>query len=132
MMAVVTSLCVATLSTTMVVAVSGVSYQKLFRSVENSWVITKQDLESEEDTFSKVASRGNIIEFCKTNYSVINLTSIPGVESVTLRSMNSYLQVSTGFNEDSFLYERYCKNDGTNEFNISLIGECYIQISSLR
>ena len=29
------------------------------------------------------------------------------------------------------MYERYFKNDGTNEFNISLTGECCIQISSL-
>lgn len=29
------------------------------------------------------------------------------------------------------MYERYLRNDGTNEFNISLTGECYIQISSL-
>ena len=131
MMAVVASLGVATLSTTMVVAVSGSSYQKLFRNIENSWVITKQDLESEENTFSKVTSRGNTIEFSKTNNSVSNLTPITGLESVTLQSTNSYLQVSTGFTGDSFLYERYFKNDGTNEFNMSLTGECYIQISSL-
>ena len=74
MIAVVASLDVATLSTTMVVAVSGSSYQKLFRNIENSWIITKEDLESEEDTFSKVTDRGNTIEFSKTNHSVKNLS----------------------------------------------------------
>ena len=104
---------------------------RLFRNTESSWIITKQDLEREGDTFSKITSRGNAIEFSKTNYSVSNLTPLTGLESVTLQSSNSYLQVSTGFTGDSFLYERYLKNDGTNEFNISLTGECYIQISSL-
>ena len=76
MMAVVASLGVATLSTTMVLAVSGSSYQKLFRNIENSWIITKEDLESEGDTFSKVTSGSNRIEFSKTNNSVSNLTPL--------------------------------------------------------
>ena len=122
---------VATLTTTMAVAASSIDNQRLFRSLNNDWIITKEDLESEGNTFSKVTSRGNTIEFSKTNYSVSNLTPLTGLESVTLQSTNSYLQVSTGFTGDSFLYERYLRNDGTNEFNISLKGECYIQISSL-
>ena len=130
LMALVSSFGVAGLTTTMAVASDGIN-NRLFRSLSNDWIITKQDLESEEDTFSKVTSRGNTIEFSKTNNSVKNLTPITGLESVTLQSTNSYLQVSTGFIGDSFLYERYFKNDGTNEFNISLTGECYIQISSL-
>ena len=128
---IISSLGVATATTTVGVAATNNNYQRLFRSLSNDWIITKEDLESEGDTFSKVTSRGNTIEFSKTNNSVSNLTPITGLESVTLRSTNSYLQVSTGFNEDSFLYERYFKNDGTNEFNVSLKGECYIQISSL-
>ena len=132
LMTVISSLGFAGVSAT--VAVTAISQNpklRLFRNNESSWIITKQDLESEEDTFSKVTSRGNTIDFSQTNNSVKNLTPITGLESVTLQSTNSYLQVSTGFNEDSFLYERYLKNDGTNEFNISLTGECYIQISSL-
>lgn len=131
LMVLLSSCGVATLTTTMAVAASGIDNHRLFRSLSNDWIITKQDLESEENTFSKVTSRGNTIEFSKTNNSIVNLTPLTGLSSVTLRSTNSYLQVSTGFNEDSFLYERYFKNDGTNEFNISLKGECYIQISSL-
>ena len=128
---IISSLGVATVTTTVSVAATNNNYQRLFRSLNDDWIITKEDLESEEDTFSKVTSRGNTIEFSKTNNSVSNLTPLTGLESVTLQSTNSYLQVSTGFNEDSFLYERYYRNDGTNEFNISLTGECYIQISSL-
>lgn len=131
LMVLISSCGVATLTTTTAVAASGIDNHRLFRSLSNDWIITKQDLESEENTFSKVTSRGNTIEFSKTNYLVSNLTPLTGLSSVTLQSTNSYLQVSTGFNEDSFLYERYFKNDGTNEFNISLTGECYIQISSL-
>ena len=130
-MVLISSCGVAGLTTTMAVAASDNVKQILFRSLNNNWIITKEDLESEGDTFSKVTARGNIIEFSKTNNSVVNLTPITGLESVTLQSTNSYLQVSTGFTGDSFLYERYLRNDGTNEFNISLKGECYIQISSL-
>ena len=128
---IISSLGVASVTTTVGVAASSNNYQRLCRSLNNDWIITKDDLESEGDTFSKVTSRGNTIEFSKTNYSVKNLTPITGLESVTLQSTNSYLQVSTGFTGDSFLYERYLRNDGTNEFNISLKGECYIQIYSL-
>ena len=130
LMALVSSFGVAGLATTTAVVSNGIN-KRLFRSLNNDWIITKQDLESEGNTFSKVTSRGNTIEFSKTNNSLSNLTPITGLESVTLQSTNSYLQVSTGFTGDSFLYERYFKNDGTNEFNISLTGECYIQISSL-
>ena len=131
MMVVIASLGIGGLTTTAAVAATSNNYQRLFRNLENNWVITKQDLESGNNTFSKITNRGNTIEFSKTNYSVKNLTPLTGLESVTLQSTNSYLQISTGFNEDSFLYERYLRNDGTNEFNISLKGECYIQISSL-
>lgn len=130
-MSVISLLGFASVTTSVAVAATGVSYQRLFRNTENNWIITKDDLESEINTFSKITNRGNSIEFSKTNNSVSNLTPITGLESVTLQSTNSYLQVSTGFTGDSFLYERYFKNDGTNEFNISLSGECYIQISSL-
>lgn len=102
MMAVVSSLGIACLTSTLVVAAEGTNYQRLFRNNSNNWIITKQDLESERDTFSKVTSRGNTIEFSKTNNSVVNLTPLTGLESVTLQSTNSYLQVSTGFNEDSY------------------------------
>lgn len=131
MMAVVSSLGIVCLTSTLVVAAEGTNYQRVFRNNNDNWIITKEDIESEGYTFSKVTSRGNTIEFSKTNNSVSNLTPLTGLESVTLQSTNIYLQVSTGFNEDSFLYERYFKNDETNEFNISLKGECYIQISSL-
>ena len=130
-MSVISLLGLTSVTTTVAVAATSVNYQRLFRNQENNWIITKDDLESENNTFSKITSRGNTIEFLKTNYSVENLTPITGLESVTCHSTNSYLQVSTGFNEGSFLYERYLRNDGTNEFNISLKGECYIQISSL-
>ena len=130
-MSVIALLGFTSVTTSVAVATTGVSYQRLFRNTENNWIITKQDLESKGDTFSKVTSRGNIIEFSKTSNSIVNLTPLTGLESVTLQSTNSYLQIYTGFNEDSFLYERYFKNDGTNEFNISLTGECYIQISSV-
>lgn len=130
-MSVIALLGFTSVTTSVAVTATGVSYQRLFRNTENNWIITKEDLESEEDTFSKVTSRGNTIEFSKTKYSISNLNPLTGLRSVTLQSTNSYLQVSTGFTGDSFLYERYFKNDGTNEFNISLTGECYIQISSL-
>ena len=130
MMTIIASLGIGGITSTVAVTANN-NYQRLFRNGESSWIITKEDLESEDNTFSKVTTRGNIIEFSKTNYSVKNLTPITGLESVILQSTNSYLQISTGFNEDSFLYERYLRNDGTNEFNISLTGECYIQISSL-
>ena len=128
---IISSLGVATATTAVGVAATNNSYQRLFRNAEDKWIITKEDLESGNSTFSKITNRGNTIEFSKTNYSVKNLTPITGLESVTCYSTNSYLQVSTGFTGDSFLYERYLRNDGTNEFNISLKGECYIQISSL-
>ena len=130
-MVLISSCGVASLTTTMAVAASDNVKQMLFRGLSSGWIITKDDLDSEGNSFSKVTDRGNTIEFSKTNHSVKNLTPITGLESVTLQSTNSYLQVSTGFQEDSFLYERYLRNDGTNEFNISLKGECYIQISSL-
>ena len=130
-MSVISLLGLTSVTTTVAVAATSVNYQRLFRNQENNWIITKDDLESENNTFSKTTNRGNIIEFSKTNNSISNLTPLTGLESVTLQSTNSYLQVSTGFTGDSFLYERYLRNDGTNEFNISLKGECYIQISSL-
>lgn len=92
------------------VAVSDNVKQMLFRSLNNDWIITKDDLEGEGNTFSKVTDRGNIIEFSKTSNSVVNLTPLTGLESVILQSTNSYLQISTGFNEGSFLYKRYFEN----------------------
>ena len=107
---VISSLGVASVTTTVGVAATNNNYQRLFRNMESNWIITKEDLESEENAFSKITSRGNTIEFSKTNNSVSNLTPLTGLESVTLQSTNSYLQISTGFNEDSFLYKRYFKN----------------------
>lgn len=127
MMAVIASLGIGGITSTVAVTATNNNYQRLFRNSENNWIITKDDLESENNTFSEIRNRGNTIEFSKTNYSVKNLVPITGLESVTLQSTNSYLQVSTGFKEDSFLYERYLRNDGTNEFNISLKGESYIK-----
>lgn len=101
-MAVIASLGIGGLTTTAASAATSNNYQRLFRNLENNWIITKDDLESENNTFSKITNRGNTIEFLKTNNSVINLTPLTGLQSVTLRSTNSYLQVSTGFNEDSF------------------------------
>ena len=67
MMAVVASLGAATLSTIMVVAVSGVNYRKLFRNTQNSWIITKSDLETEKNIFTKSTTYGNLIEFEKSD-----------------------------------------------------------------
>ena len=120
---------VATSAAVTVTAVSQNPQLRLFRSTESNWVITKEDLDSANSTFSKITANGNFIGFEKSDYSVKNLNSITGLESVTCHSTNNYLQVSTGFREDSFLHERYFKNDRANEFNISLTGERYIQIS---
>lgn len=109
LMALVSSFGVAGLTTTMAVASDGIS-NRLFRSLSNDWIITKSDLENEENTFAKSTTYGNLIEFEKSDNLVKNVTPITGLESVTLQSTNSYLQVSTGFNEDSFLYGRYFKN----------------------
>ena len=107
MMAIIASLGIGGITSTVAVTAANNNYQRLFRNSENNWIITKEDLESETDTFSKVTSRGNTIEFSKTNNSVSNLTPLTGLESVTLQSTNSYLQVSTGFSEDSFLLFTY-------------------------
>lgn len=102
---IISSFGVTTATTTVGVAATNNNYQRLFGSLTNDWTIIKEDLESEGDSFSKVATKGNIIEFSKTNNSVVNLTPLIGLESVTPQSTNSYLQISTGFNEGSFLYK---------------------------
>ena len=114
MMAVISSLGIGGTTSTVAVAATNNNYPRLFRNAESSWRITKSDLENEENTFTKSTTYGNLIEFEKSDKLVKNLTPITGLESVTLQSTNSYLQVSTGFQEDSFLYERYLRNDGTN------------------
>ena len=131
-MAVISLFGFACLTTTMAVAVSGANYQRLFsRNNNNNWTIRKEELQQEGDTFTKITNHNNVIEFTKTNNSVRNITPLTGLESITLASTNSYLQISTGYREDSFLYEKYLQNNGSNEFTVSLLGECYIQISSL-
>ena len=131
-MAVISLLGFAGITTTVAVGATSINYQRLFSRNNNyNWIIRKEDLEQEGDTFTKITNHNNVIEFSKTNNSVRNTTPLTGLDSVTLTSSNSYLQISTGYREDSFLYQKYVKNDGSNEFNISLTGECYIQISSL-
>ena len=132
MYSVVSLLGFAGVTTTVAISAASDNYQRLFsRNNNNNWTIRKEELDQEGDTFTKITNYNNVIEFSKTNNSVRNITPLTGLESITLTSTNSYLQISTGYREDSFLYERYLRNDGTNEFNISLTGECYIQISSL-
>lgn len=46
----------------------------------------------------------NVIEFSKSNNSIRNITPLTGLESATLTSSNSYLQISTEYNEGSFLF----------------------------
>ena len=47
MMAVVSSLGIACLTSTSVVAAEGTNYQRLLTSNQNNWIITKEDLEGE-------------------------------------------------------------------------------------
>lgn len=132
MYSVVSLLGFAGVTTTVAVdAISNNYHTKLFGRNQNNWIIRKEDLEKEGDTFYKVTDHNNVIGFSKSNNSIRNITPLTGLESVTLISSNSYLQISTGYREDSFLYEKYVRNDGSNEFNISLLGECYIEISSM-
>ena len=103
-MAVISLLGFACLTTTMAVAVSGANYQRLFsRNNNNNRIIGKEELKQEGDTFTKITNHNNVIEFRKTNNSVRNITPLAGLESITLTSTNSYLQISTGYREDSFL-----------------------------
>lgn len=77
---------------------------KLFgRNQNNNWMIRKEELQQEGDTFTKITNYNNVIEFAKTNNSVRNITPLTGLESITLKSSNGYLQISTGYREDSFL-----------------------------
>lgn len=98
---------------------------------ENNWTITSSDLDSNQDTITKLTSNGNPIVFNKSNNSVGNVDPITGLSSVSFISSNSVIKISTGFKEDKFLYERYIENDGSNEFSVSLFGERYINLSSL-
>ena len=72
-MTVIASLGIGGLTTTVAVASTSNNYQRLFRNMENNWIIRKADLESEGHTFSKVTTRGNIIEFSKTRNSMDTL-----------------------------------------------------------
>ena len=74
-MALVSSFSVAGLTTTMAVASDGIS-NRLFRSLSNDWIITKSDLENEENTFTKSTTYGNLIEFEKSDNLVKNLTQL--------------------------------------------------------
>ena len=65
-MTVISSLGFAGVSATVSVTVISQNPQlRLFRNIESGWIITKEDLESEDHAFSKVTLRGNIIEFSK-------------------------------------------------------------------
>ena len=98
---------------------------------ENNWTITSPDLDSDQDTITKLTRNGNPIVFNKSNTSVSNVDPITGLSSVSFESSNTYVVISTGFNNEEMLYERYIKNDGSNEFNVSLYGESFLNISSL-
>ena len=63
----------------------------------NNWIIRKEELQQEGDTFTNITNHNNVIEFAKTNNSVRNTTPLIGLESITLTSSNSYLQISTGY-----------------------------------
>lgn len=54
---------VAGVTTTVAVSATNNNHQRLFRNMESNWIITKEELEREGDSFSKVTTRGNIIEF---------------------------------------------------------------------
>ena len=64
---------------------------KLFGNNQNNWIIRKEELQQERDTFTKITNHNNVIEFAKTNNSVRNTTPLTGLESITLISTNSYL-----------------------------------------
>lgn len=65
---------------------------KLFgRNQNNNWIIRKEELEQEGNTFTKITNHNNIIEFTKTNNSVRNITPLTGLESITLTLNNNYL-----------------------------------------
>ena len=75
---------------------------KLFRRNQNNWIIRKEELQQEGDAFTKITNHNNVIEFSKTNNSVRNITPLTRLESITLTSSNGYLQISTGYREDSY------------------------------
>ena len=64
---------------------------KLFGRNQNNWIIRKEELQQEGDTFTKITNHNNVIEFSKTNNLVRNITPLTGLESITLTSNNSYL-----------------------------------------
>ena len=64
---------------------------KLFGRNQNNWIIRKEELQQEGDTFTKITNHNNVIEFSKTNNLVRNITPLTGLESITLISNNSYL-----------------------------------------
>lgn len=108
---------IGVLTTGLVVSnASGVeAFTHLFRSNnQNNWTITKSDLDVDQDTFTKLTSNNNPIVFNKSETSISNVDPITGLSSVSFESSNSYVLISTGFNNEEMLYERYIKNDGTN------------------
>ena len=80
MMAIIASLDVGGLTITVAVATTSNNYWRLFRNMEKNWIISKEDLGSEGDTFSNVTTRGSIIEFSKTGNSIINHTPLTGLD----------------------------------------------------
>ena len=112
----------AGVATTVAVSAASNNCQTLFsRNNNNNWLIRNEDLEIEGYSIYKLTNHNNVIEFSKSSNSVRNITPLTGLNTVTLTSSNSYLQISTGYREDSFLYEKYLRNDKSNEFNISLL-----------
>ena len=90
-MTIIASLGIGGITSSVAVKTANHYYRRLCRNAESRWIITKEDLEQEENTFAKSTGRGNLIEFEKTDYSVKNLSLITGLESVRCTSMNSYL-----------------------------------------
>lgn len=91
MMAIIAPLGICGITSSVAVGTANHDYRRLYRNAESRWIITKEDLEQEENTFAKSTGRRNLIEFEKTDYSVKNLGLITGLESVRYTSMNSYL-----------------------------------------
>jgi hypothetical protein len=52
MMTIIGSLGVVGITSTVAVSANN-NYQRLFRNGENSWIITKEDLKQEDNTFTK-------------------------------------------------------------------------------
>lgn len=68
--------------------VSGVeAFTHLFRSNnKNNWTITKSDLDTDRDTFTKMTSNNNPIVFNKSETSISNVDPITGLSSVSFES----------------------------------------------